>query len=287
MDFMNIGSVNSYLSNMNMENKWQTKKKSGDYSADGTRTVGEWMEQQKKKAREKEDEKQNKRDNTLIAINSKLSRGAKLTPAEKQYLRQKDMAAYERVQKIEAARRDFENRLRRCKTKDEVRRLKMAYAASALSNVNSIKNNPHISEDKKSALISEQQQQNSAIERAHNDFIKSGAFSSLPTDAERAKAFKKLANARKDKQKQDEKTEGIRKVKVYVKDKDGKVTLKEKETKTIKKAEGARRIAAKAKAEQSYEVRKVRRARRAYRSTVSAGDIISVISDRPGLDTKA
>ncbi|MCM1577187.1 MAG: hypothetical protein NC078_00110 [Ruminococcus sp.] len=287
MDIMTIGSVNSYLMNMNMETKWRTKRANGDYSADGTKTVSQWAEEQKKKADENTKETGKKNDTTLNAINSKLSRGGRLTPAEKQYLRLKDAAAYSRVQRIEAAQRDFENRLRQCKTKDEVRRLKMAYAASALGNVNSIKNNPHITEETKSSLISEQQQQSSAIERAHNDFVKSGAFSALPTDAERAKAFKKLRNADRDKKKQDEKSEGVKKVKTVTYGKDGKVKIEEKEAKKLNKSEGARRIAAKAKAEQSYEVKKVRRSRKVYRPTVTAGDLISAVSDKPSLDTKA
>lgn len=286
MDFMNISSVNSYVKGLDMENKWNMRKNTGNYKADGTTSVSDWAEKQKQKAKEDNDSRKKASDKTLKAINSKLSRGSKLTPAEKSYLRMNDQAAYQRVMNIEAAQRDFEARLRRCRTKDEVRRLKMAYAASALSNVNDIKNNPHISGDKKAELISDQQQRSAAIERVHNDFIKCGAFSSLPTDAERVKAFKKLANAEKDKQRQEDKTAVTRKVKVITRDKDGKVKTEEKVKKPYEKPAGARKVAARAKAEQSYEVRKVKRARRGYRASVRAGDLISVVTDHK-LDTKA
>lgn len=283
MDFMNIGSVNSYVKTMDMENKWRTKKNSGNYAADGAKTVSEWMEKQKKKTEEKRsslNDMGKKGDSTLTNINYKLSRGARLTPAEKEYLRKKDAAAYQRVQNIEAEQKDFENRLRQCKTKDEVRRLKLAYAASALSSVNSIKNSPYISDGAKAALISEQQQKMAAIDKSHSDFVKSGAFSSLPTDAERAAAAKKLASAENGADNGNDDREAhedreAKKVKVVSHDKDGKVKLEEKEAPKLKKSKGARRIAAKAKAEQSYEVRKVRRSRKPFRSAAAGGDIIS------------
>ncbi|MDE6591701.1 MAG: hypothetical protein K2K57_01375 [Oscillospiraceae bacterium] len=279
MDFMNIGSINSYIKTMDMENKWRTKKNSGNFAADGAKTVGEWMEKQKKKAEEKRSALSDlgkKGDSTLANINYKLSRGARLTPAEKEYLRKKDTAAYQRVQNIEAEQKDFENKLRQCKTKDEVRRLKLAYAASALSSVNSIKNSPYISDGAKAALISEQQQKMAAIDRSHSDFVKSGEFSSLPTDAERAAAAKKLANAENgNDERETHEDREPKKVKVVSHDKDGKVKIEEKEATKVKKSKGARKIAARAKAEQSYEVRKVRRSRKPFRSTAAGGDIIS------------
>lgn len=287
MNFMSINSVNSYVKGQDMENRWRMRKNSGNYKADGSKTVSEWAEEQKKKADENSDSRKKSDDRTLKAINSKLSMGSKLTPAEKNYLRAKDQAAYQRVLSIEAEQRDYEARLRRCKTKDEVNSVKMAYTAHALSTVNSVKNNPHISGDSKGELISTQQQKSAAVERVHNDFIKCGAYSSLPTRAERVKAAKKLANAERGKEKQDSKTEVTRKVKVITRDKDGKVKIAEKEKETAGKPSGARKVAARAKAEQSYEVRKVRRARRGYRASVRASDFISVVSSSHSLDTKA
>lgn len=283
MDFMNMGSINSYIKTLDMANKWRTKKNSGNYAADGAKTVGEWMEKQKKKAEEKRSELSDlnkKGDSTLANINYKLARGSRLTPAEKEYLRKKDSAAYQRVQNIEAEQKDFENKLRQCKTKDEVRRLKLAYTASALASFNNIKNSPYISAGDKTALISEQQQKMAAIDRSHSDFVKSGEFSSLPTDAERAAAAKKIASAENGAENGNEDREANesrepKKVKVVSHDKDGKVVTREKEAPKVKKSKGARKIAAKAKAEQSYEVRKVRRSRKPFRIAAAGGDVIS------------
>lgn len=295
---MNIGSVGSYVKTMDMENKWRTKKNSGNFAADGAKTVGEWIEQQKKKTVEKKSSQSsmgNKSDSTLTAINYKLAKGSKLTPAEKEYLRKKDAAAYQRVQNIEATQKDFENKLRQCKTKEEVRKLKLTYVASALYSVNSIKNSPYIPEGAKAGLISEQQQLMAAIDRSHTDFVKSGEFALLPTEAERAEAAKKLAEAESGGENRSEaavkeKPKESAKPKRTAKDTDGgesrPVTEKKhtKPAKPLKSPEGARKIAAKAKAEQSYAVRKVRRTRKPYRSASSVG-IIAAAGKTAAADT--
>ncbi|MDE7295342.1 MAG: hypothetical protein K2N72_13040 [Oscillospiraceae bacterium] len=300
MDFMSIGSINSYVKTMNMENKWQAKKNSGNFAADGAKTIGEWMENQKKKTEEKTSALKNmgnKSDSTLNNIRNKLTKGSKLTPTEKEYLRKKDPTMYQKVQNIEAEQKDFENKLRQCKTKDEVRRLKLTYAASALSAVNSIKNSPYISDADKMALISEQQMRMAAIDKSHSDFVRSGEFSDLPTDAERAEAAKKLAEAENGNEESN--TDNIedknnaekadsnsskevtaerepKKVKVVNHDKEGKAKVEEKEAPKARRSEGARKMAAKAKAEQSYEVRKTRRSRKAFRTAAAGGNIAAV-----------
>ena len=301
MDFTSIGSINSYVKTMNMENKWQSKKNSGNFAADGAKTIGEWMENQKKKTEEKTSALKNmgsKSDSTLTNIRNKLTKGSKLTPTEKEYLRKKDPTMYQKVQNIEAEQKDFENKLRQCKTKDEVRRLKLTYAASALSAVNSIKNSPYISDGDKAALIAEQQMRMAAIDKSHSDFVKSGEFSNLPTDAERAEAAKKLAEAENGNEEKENAAENIaenenktenntdnkeaaserepKKVKVVSHEKEGKAKVEEKEAPKARRSEGARKIAAKAKAEQSDEVRKTRRSRKAFRTAAAGGNIAAV-----------
>lgn len=303
MDFMTVGSINSYVKNMSMESKWQSRKNTGNYAADGAKTISDWMEKQKKKTEEKtsvfDHLKNNNSDSKLTAINNKLSKGAKLTPAEKEYLRKKDAAAYKRVQNIEAEEKEFENKLRQCKTKDEVRRLKLNYASASLAAVNSIKDSPYISDADKRAFMSEQQQKLAAIDRVHTDFVKSGEFSDLPTDAERAEAAKKLAEAENGNEENNtdnienkNDTEKVadnssnskdvaaerepKKVKVVNHDKEGKAKVEEKEAPKARRSEGARKMAAKAKAEQSYEVRKTRRSRKAFRTAAVGGNIAAV-----------
>lgn len=289
---MTVGSINSYVKNMSMESKWQSRKNTGNYAADGAKTISDWMEKQKKETEAKtsvfDHLKNNNSDSKLTAINNKLSKGAKLTPAEKEYLRKKDAAAYKRVQDIEAEEKDFENKLRQCKTKDEVRRLKLSFVSASLAAVNSIKDSPYISDADKRAFMSEQQQKLAAIDRVHTDFVKSGEFSDLPTDAERAQAAKEMAEAENaalenNENENENNTEDSREIKAENasesnKEKTAGTSVHEDKSEAAsvkvishnkrsvkvkshesRKPEAARKMAAKAKAEQSEAVKKVHR----------------------------
>ena len=41
MNFFTVQSLNSYTKNMEMQMKWQKKKASGDFTADGTTTIAD------------------------------------------------------------------------------------------------------------------------------------------------------------------------------------------------------------------------------------------------------
>ena len=69
------------------------------------------------------------------------------------YLEEHDPQLYKKAKEIEMERQAYEQELKRCKTKEDVQRLKMSHAASALSTVNEVKNNPNIPGGKKLELI--------------------------------------------------------------------------------------------------------------------------------------
>lgn len=46
MNFFTVQSLNSYTKNMEMEMKWQKRKADSDFSADGTKTIDDWVKQQ-------------------------------------------------------------------------------------------------------------------------------------------------------------------------------------------------------------------------------------------------
>ena len=280
MDFMCSGSVNNYIKTMDMQVKWQTKKKNGDYSADGTKddktTVAQWAEEQKKKMQERansvngsssDDEYDKSKDKVLKSITEKLNRGDRLTNAEKQYLQKRDPQAYQQVLDVEKEQLYYETQMRRCRTKDEFHKLRMIRTMSSLSTVRSVQNNPSISQDKKLAVVAGEQQKNAALERSEKEFIRQGGLSQLPTQAECIAAAKKLAEARRAEKKPKEKTvkKEVAKKTQPVKSKDGKKSEKTKktETKTVtvkKKNYSLKRKITMAEAEQSYVVKKVKKA---------------------------
>lgn len=128
-------------------------------------------------------------------IDLKLNSGQKLTAEEKEYLRKNNPEAYQHVKNLEAEQENYERELKKCQTKDEVERVKMLHTAASLSAVNNIMNNPNIPENKKFELVMREHQKNSALQESTREFVESGRYAKLPTEAERLKAEKDLKEA--------------------------------------------------------------------------------------------
>ena len=283
-----------------MQVKWQTKKKNGDYSADGKKTVAQWAEEQKKKMQERansaggnssDGEYDKSKDKVLKSITEKLNRGDKLTYSEKQYLQKRDPQAYQQVLDTEKEQLYYETQMRRCRTKDEFHKLRLIRTMSSLSTVRSTQNNPRISQERKLEIAAGEQKKNAALEKSEKEFIRQGGLSRLPTQAECIAAAKKLAEARRAEKKPKEKTvrKEVPKKTQPAKDKDGKKTQKT-ETKTVtvkKKTYSLKRKITKAEAEQSYVVKKVKKAMKRGGITVGGTAFPSAQSTVKALNVKA
>ncbi len=194
MDFTSCGQINNYVKSIDMQQKWQQKKQSGDLSADGTKSVSQWVEEQKNKF--SQNDNGGSGDKTLTGIRNKLSCGGKLSPSEMRYLQKKDPIAYAQAMDVEAERAAYIRELKKCRTKEEVQRFKMSHAAKALTTVNSVMNDPNIPQEKKLSAVMSEQQKMSAIDKETAEFVKSGEYSALPTERERLKAEKDMEKAK-------------------------------------------------------------------------------------------
>lgn len=204
MNFSTIQSLNSYTRNMEMEMKWQKRKSTSDFSADGSTTIDDWVKQQAEEIRQSQKDGSAK---LQAQIDLKLNSGQKLTAEEKEYLRKNNPEAYQHVKNLEAEQESYERELKRCTTKDEVERVKMLHTAASLSAVNNIMNNPAIPENKKFELVMREHQKNSALQESTRDFVESGRYAKLPTEAERLKAEKDLKEAEEAERNIDDSTE--------------------------------------------------------------------------------
>lgn len=198
MDFMSVGSINTYIKNMDMQIKWQQNQKTGNYKpAEKTekyRSVDEWVSSQQNRA----DEEKEKENNQLNEIKKKYSYGKTLTQQELRYLQTRDPAAYARIQSAEAAGRIYECELRSCRTKDDVQRYKMAHVASSLSSVKSIMNDTSMSLEEKLEKITTERRKMSAVNKAENEFIRRGDYARLPSMAEKLKAERDMKRAKEE-----------------------------------------------------------------------------------------
>ena len=192
MNFFAIQSMNNYTKNMEMQMKWQKKKATGDFTADGSTKLDDPI---RKQAEEIRKSRQDGSAKLSAQIDLKLKSGQKLTADEMDYLQKTDPQKYQKIKAMEAEQENYERELKKCKTKEEVQRVRMAHTATSLSAVNNIKNNPAIPEEKKLELIMQEHYKNQALETSTREFVESGRYAALPTETEKTKAEKDLQEA--------------------------------------------------------------------------------------------
>lgn len=194
MNFLMINSVNSYVKGLDMKNRWSQKKEKADFSEDYTLNERQRKNEMFKKSYMEQRENDNE-DKTLSAINNKVAVGSKLTPDEMKYLQVKNPALYQKLKDIEKEKKQYEEDLKKCKTKEDVDKLKMSKISSSLSAINSVKNNPNIPESKKLEIAAQEQRRLNELGEIEAKFIKSGEYAKLPTEEEKAKAEKDMREA--------------------------------------------------------------------------------------------
>lgn len=192
--FESITSLNSYVRTNEMTRKWTLKKDTGDMTADGTMSVSEaWR--QKKNAQDKllmqgliPDQNEQKENDKLTAIRTKMSSGEELTPEELALLKEKDPQAYqaemERRQSAESYKRDLSN----AKTKEEFQRIRMSRASANMTRLNAVKNDPAIPDSAKLAIYGDINARLKTEREIERKFVESGEYGKLPTEREKAEA---------------------------------------------------------------------------------------------------
>lgn len=276
MDFSAIQSIGTYTKNMEMQLKWQKKKKDNDFTADGSMKLTDPTARQAEEIRRAQADGSAKLSSQ---IRTKLAAGKKLTQEEMDYLEKHDPQTYQQVKAIEAEQKSYEKKLKNCKTKEEVQQVRTERVAASLSVVNNVKNNPAIPEGAKLGIAWQELQKNMAMEEAVRKFVESGRYAQLPTEAEKQKAEKELEEAKKDEMgitdpKDTEVTEEKESEDISAEDADKK-TAEECPTQEAVESEKARaalekRELTRMEAETSPEARKVKRAKARAAYTAAA-----------------
>lgn len=203
MSFTMVSSLNTYTKNMKMQMKWEQRRANGDYSHDNTTSFAKQLQKEASGISGGigvngigEATGGSSHESIMSGIRAKLNAGRRLSSSELQYLKKNDPETYQHVKAMEAERKAYEQRLRRCKTKEEVQRLKASQMASSLDRVRDVNNNPNISGGEKLKLTLQEHQKVSAVTDATTKFAESGEYRKLPTEAEKAKAEKDLKEAK-------------------------------------------------------------------------------------------
>lgn len=198
MDFMTLGTLQSYTKTKALETRWNLKKRSGNVNAH-TPTLGDMFKktQAASAAQAQLDEQRESRDDKLQKIMDKLNGGQTLTREEKEYLKEKNPVLSAQIESAEQERKSYEAELKRCRTKEDVQRLKTARIGATLTRIQSVEHNPSIPQEKKLEILSAEKYRVEKFNEAEKAFVKKGEYAKLPTDAEKAQAEREEREAEK------------------------------------------------------------------------------------------
>lgn len=196
MSMMMISSLNTYTQNMKMQMKWEQKRTEGNYSSDGSTSLTKELQSESESSSIAAMTDNRSHQSIMREIQAKLNAGKQLSSSELEYLKKYDPETYQHAKSVEMERKAYEQRLKNCKTKEEVQMLKASQMASSLDRVRDINNNPNISGGEKLKLTLQEHQKVSSITDSTKEFTESKEYSQLPTEAEKNKAEKELKEAK-------------------------------------------------------------------------------------------
>lgn len=186
---MIYGTIHSTGKMLELTQKWEQKKESGNLIKKEIDTMSAEKQQLQmfKERLEKERE-----GNEYSAIYAKMQSGQELSPAEEDKLRQHDPKAYMEYKADRMEQETYEKRLRNCKTKEEAEKLHINRINGKLSELKSIINNANIPKDEKLKEAQRILGETTRTAEIFHAFAKSEEFKELPTEIESKVEYEKL-----------------------------------------------------------------------------------------------
>jgi len=167
MNLLMVGSASQYAKHAARKTQWDLKKRSGDLTGH-KKSLGDYVNITKASSVLP----QTDTDSKMSAIMTKAQAGKKLSYDEWEYLRVKNPVMYEKLREVEKEQAAYEEELKRCKTKDEARRLHLSKLGDILT---AAKNGDE------SALV-----RLNRLTQTMTEFTKSDEYREMPTEAEEA-----------------------------------------------------------------------------------------------------
>lgn len=181
------GTIRNAVKLADLDSKWEQKKKD-------TKALAKNLDPEARQLIQyQEDIRQIREGNQLSSIKTKLISGGELTLEEIDYLKKKNPQLYKEYQDAKAEKEAYKRQLKNCKTKEDVDRVKLTKMQGYMAQAKSITNNPNIPKGQKLGMLQRILMKTSFIQKGHMEFINSGQYSSLPTEAEEAQEAKKDA----------------------------------------------------------------------------------------------
>lgn len=172
-----IGTIKSAVKLAELDSKWQQKKDN----------IGNKIFQpDEQKSPEQlqidafqEDLERMRESNDYAMVYNKLKSGKKLSPEEVEYLQKNDPQAYADYKIAQSEKEAFKKKLRNCKTKDEVRELKVSEMGNYLAQAKTVSSNPNIPKSKKLEILGRIMSRVMGLEEVYQEFVKSPNYTEL------------------------------------------------------------------------------------------------------------
>ena len=177
---MITGTIKNVVKLQFLENKWQQKK--NDINA--KKPIKEMTQEERMLADFQKQVEKERESNLHADLYNKLKSGGKLTSEEISYLEQNDPEALRKYREDQAEKKAYERKLKNCKTKDEVDRVKMNKLGNFAAQAKKITTDPYIPLDKKVELMNQLNDKLCRVNQAHMEFLDSQQYRDMPTEAE-------------------------------------------------------------------------------------------------------
>lgn len=180
------GTIASTVQLQMLNNKWMQKKESGNVlSKQELNERSTWTSEQFMIADFQDQLEHNRETQKRQKIDNKIMSGGSLSPEEISYLEKNDPVALKKYRETKEEKESYKEKLRQCKTKEEVDRVKLHKLGELESSLSSVVNDPTIPKSAKLAKAQEILAKTNNIEAAHLEFVKSADYQSMPTDDEK------------------------------------------------------------------------------------------------------
>ena len=180
------GTVKNAVQLQALNGKWQQKKESGKLTKEERNARENWTQEDYIIQDIKDQAEQNRKVEHDTKIDNKIMAGGTLTPDEEKYLEQNNPEALKKYKEIKAEKKSYEEKLRKCKTKDEVERVKMNTMGEYAASLKKVVNDPLIPKSEKLAKAQEMLAKTNNVQDVHISFVNSPEYEELPTEGEEA-----------------------------------------------------------------------------------------------------
>ncbi len=184
MNFPIIGSVSSAVKTMELTNKWQNRKSEINQSGiikDSSKFAKNEDEAKVLSMldRYKKDIAEQREQAAMSSIMAKMKSGQDLSPSELEYLKENAPELYEEYMEIQAEREAYEEKLKGCETKEEVRGVNAMEMNKFMNEAKAVMSSSMPEEAKLAAMEKIQTRMNYIVNDCAK-FIASEAFQQLP-----------------------------------------------------------------------------------------------------------